>query len=359
MQVDPRSRPAVRVGFTLIELLVVISIIAILIALLLPAVQSAREAARRAHCINNLKQMGVAVHNYVAAADAFPIGNRGLQLHFSPEIDRAFGLCSRQVYLGHSMFVFILPFLEQENAYNKYNLTRPYNSFVNQTGISTKIATYICPSDTAATPLPSRFIDFAQASYGASRGLQESIVMNWAGSAGNDSGPDRCYQAKGDGMFGVDASVKMDEVRDGTSNTMLIGETARFPNEPSGSNLNFNATTWYWVGPPWTGSPYWPGDIRITGGAFQVPRLNAPADVDGSVLGACLISSGASFPPDWITVPACIQLGQWGFRSLHPGGANFGFADGSVRFIKNSIDLKVYRSLGTRNGGEVLGADQY
>jgi prepilin-type N-terminal cleavage/methylation domain-containing protein/prepilin-type processing-associated H-X9-DG protein len=363
MLAGSRPRLAATTGFTIIELLVVIAIIGVLAALLLPAIQSAREAARRAQCINNLKQVTLATHTYLSANDAFPIGNRGLQLRFSPEIDAAFGLCARQVYLGHSVFVFILPFLENSNDYNTYNLIRPYNSFVNQTSIATKIATYICPSDSVASSLPSTFIDFAQASYGASRGLEESTIMNWAVTALPDRNRPRaenCNQAMGDGMFGVDASVSLKEVSDGTSSTLLFGEMSRFKNEPAGSNLNFNSTAWYWVGPPWTGaSPHWPGDYRITGGAYEVPKLNAKPDTNGAVLNACFIKSRAAFPPDWIAVRACQDLGQWGFRSLHPGGANFAFADGSVKFIKETINLSTYRALGTRSGGEVVGADQY
>jgi prepilin-type processing-associated H-X9-DG protein len=160
-------------------------------------------------------------------------------------------------------------------------------------------------------------------------------------------------------MFGVDNSVLLQDVNDGFSNTMLFGETSQFKNEPPGSNFNFNNTAWYWVGPPWTGASYWRGDIRITGGAYQVPKLNAEADTNGSILSKCFFSSGVMFPPDWIPVQACQKLGQWGFRSLHPGGANFAFADGSVKFIKNEISLNIYRALGTRSGGEILSADQY
>ena len=94
-----------------------------------------------------------------------------------------------------------------------------------------------------------------------------------------------------------------------------------------------------------------------TSGAFVIPKLNAPPDRTGSVYAACFAT--AFYPPDWIPVTACLSLGQYGFRSLHPGGANFALADGSVKFIKDSIGVNVYRALGTRAGGEVIGADQY
>ena len=120
----------------------------------------------------------------------------------------------------------------------------------------------------------------------------------------------------------------------------------------------FNLIGGFWVGPPWTAkTPFWPNDSRITSGATCVPKLNAPPDMTGAVLFSCFAT--VSFPPDWIPVPACQNLGQFAFRSLHPGGANFAMADGSVKFIKDSIDLRTYRALGTRAGGEVLSADQY
>src|SRR6476619_2545305 len=113
-------------AFTLIELLVVIAIIAVLISLLLPAVQSAREAARRAQCVNNLKQMALASHNYESAAGSFPMGNRAYAYTFSSASPAP---CT--VYLGHSAFTYLMPFLEGGNTYNVFNLVRPYNSYAN------------------------------------------------------------------------------------------------------------------------------------------------------------------------------------------------------------------------------------
>ena len=141
------------------------------------------------------------------------------------------------------------------------------------------------------------------------------------------------------------------------SNTFLFGEMSRFKDEPGGSQFNFGNTTGAFVGPPWGGTPAWPGDIRVTSGAFVIPRLNAPPDKTGNVIDQCF--ANAIVPPDWIDVPACLNLGQWAFRSLHPGGANFAFADGSVKFIKETLNRNIYRALGTRAGGEVIGADQY
>jgi prepilin-type processing-associated H-X9-DG protein len=219
---------------------------------------------------------------------------------------------------------------------------------------------YICPADTDAAALPG-FALPAQASYGTSRGLQETIGFNWA----NQTPPDptgkyfsTCNFGGGDGMFGPEGSVKLSDVTDGLGNTFLVGEMSRFRNEPPGSNFYFNKITALWQGPPWSSkTPFWSNDLRITGGAYQVPKLNAPPDTDGSVLSACF--GAAVHPPDWITVPACQNLGQFGFRSLHPDGANFAFVDGSVKFIKDRVKLTIYRALGTRAGGEVISADQY
>ncbi len=138
--------PKPRTGFTLIELLVVIAIIAVLVALLLPAVQSAREAARRAQCTNNLKQIALAAHNYESANGSFPIGNRGLQLVY-PGLPPC-GITSdppASIPIGHTAFVFILPYIEDGVLYNAYNIVRTYDSYSNITGISTRVASYICP----------------------------------------------------------------------------------------------------------------------------------------------------------------------------------------------------------------------
>ena len=349
-----------RSGFTLIELLVVIAIIAVLIALLLPAVQSAREAARRSQCTNNLKQIALGALNYESTNGSFPIGNRGLQLSY-PGLPPCGILDNSSYPIGHTAFVFILPYIEGAVHYNSYNIVRLYDSGSNLTGISTKVATYICPSDGEATPDPSGYISVTQGSYGTSRGLQETMAINWATTPTlpdpNGLYPGTCNQGPGDGMFSVEWSHKVSSVTDGLSNTLLFGEMSRFRNEPPGSNFMFNLIGGIWAGPPWNGNPYWTNDTRITSGATCVPRLNAPPDTIGAVLASCFAT--VSFPPDWITIPACLNLGQFGFRSLHPGGGNFAMADGSVHFLKDSINPTTYRALATRAGGEVISADQY
>jgi prepilin-type N-terminal cleavage/methylation domain-containing protein/prepilin-type processing-associated H-X9-DG protein len=338
-------RSTVRRGFTLIELLVVIAIIAVLIALLLPAVQSAREAARRAQCTNNLKQMGLAAHNYESANGTFPIGWMGFAL---PNTYPGLPACYTSNPIGHTAFVYILPYIEGGTAYNSWN------------------------TDTPSAPDPAGDFPAAQASYAASEGLQEQLIWNWA----NKTPPDptgqyasTCNQGPGDGMFGPDWAQKISSVTDGVSNTFLFGEMSRFINEPGGSNFYFNYAAGWWAGPPWVkGQPsYWPSDTRITGLATCIARPNSPADTTGVLLKTCVLGSGAVFPPDLARlsantnspVYACTNWGQLSFRSLHPGGLNFAMADGSVRFIKSSINLFTYRALATRAGGEVVSADQY
>jgi prepilin-type processing-associated H-X9-DG protein len=346
-----------RVGLTLIEAVVAIAIVVVVIALTLPAVQKARESSRRSQCASNLMQIALAAQDYESSSGAFPFGHRGLQMEIAPGVPP----CSVGSLIGHTALVYVLPYIESGQNYNAYNITLPYYVVANVTAISMQVPTFLCPTDTQATHLAGAEIAPAQGSYGASRGLEETIATNWANTAPPDPTGEYysvCNQGPGDGMFGTEATVKLHTVTDGLSHTFFFGEMSRFRDEPRGSNFYFSNIAGLWRGPPWTSSnAFWNGDLRITGGAYQVPRLNAPADTTGAVLRSCF--STAFYPPDWITVPACQNLGQFGFRSMHPGGANFVMVDGSVKFVRDTVNLNTYRALGTRAGGEVIALEAY
>jgi prepilin-type processing-associated H-X9-DG protein len=258
--------------------------------------------------------------------------------------------------------------MEGGSQFNAFNFGRPYNSFSNSTALGVKVPTFVCPSDMQATALdPTIFIDPAQASYGAVKGITNSVTFVWDPGINDD----RCNVIDSEGVFNYNISYRIPRVTDGLSNTMFVGETSRFPNEPGGSNFYFNAVDGLWQGPPWTSkTPAWTGDWRITGGAFTVPALNAPPDMTGALGdflngGLCMNNPFGTpqyafgNPLGWVTIPQCMNLGQYGFRSFHPGGGNFLLGDGSVRFVKNTINIQTYRALSTKDIGEIISADQY
>ena len=364
----PLTRRSVRHGFTLIELLVVIAIIAVLIALLLPAVQAAREAARRAQCVNNLKQIALAAMNYESANGSFPVGYSGASSTGYPGLTNV--VCSMSDPIGHTAFVYILPYLEGGAAYNAWNIIRIYNSVTNQTGSQTKIASYICPSDTPSAGDPSGDFTVAQASYSACSGTQETTLYYWSGfgtqpPVSSALYANTCNQGPSDGIFGVTYTQSIASVTDGTSNTLLFGELTRFINEPGGSNFSFNYVGGWWTGPPWGGTTYWTSDVRYTGLMGTIAKPNSPPDTVGTLSALCFVKGGV---PSTLasgstttsgTYYPCTNLGQLSFHGLHPGGVNFAKADGSVQFVKNSISLMTYRALSTRQGGEVISSDQY
>jgi prepilin-type processing-associated H-X9-DG protein len=197
-----------------------------------------------------------------------------------------------------------------------------------------------------------------------SRGTQENIYENWAAVGPPDPNapqPNKCNAALGNGMFGAEDVVRASMVTDGTSNTTFFGETSRWVDDPA---RGFN---WYHFtavfGTTNTGG-YYTGDIRPQTGAFTYPTLNGPPDRTGQYINAVFCNCGSTncIPTDWLD-PKCAaavqKLGQFAFRSFHPGGANFAMSDGSVRFIKQTINNLSYQALGTRAGGEVISADSY
>jgi prepilin-type N-terminal cleavage/methylation domain-containing protein/prepilin-type processing-associated H-X9-DG protein len=369
-----RARP--RRGFTLIELLVVIAIIAVLIALLLPAVQAAREAARRSQCVNNLKQMGLACANYEGVHGVFPVG----VMNFGPQ-DNANGICASNQGRAHTVFTQILPFMEQTAIYNAINFLYPAaetsgNKYFGQdagqvqyTALSSLVGSYICPDDSQRTPKSGRATDVTQpyspGSYAASFGTMDV----WFWSHGCGSVP---QMIQGDGAFAYDASYRVADFTDGLSTTMFIGEQSRFLNDPD--------VFFYF----WSRGGYFSARSVLTPGVTRpVASASSCARPNANMLIPEIIHTSQGGPngvDGWLWAPlgaSTINMGQYGFRSLHPGGVNFLFGDGSVHFIKNTVDMGnlatltysgstvpgartgIYRALSTRGNGEVVGADQF
>ncbi len=348
---EPLRDRASKRGFTLIELLVVIAIIAVLIALLLPAVQAAREAARRSQCVNNLKQIGLAIANYESSIGALPIGS------FVNSPSDGNGSCNGQRY--YNIFEYIMPFCEQVPLYNGINFQSVAGEYSlrNSTVLNTKVANYICPSDLPNFPLDTSkgLIPTPQGSYAMSVGVKDSMTY----SANPGDGYDKaCLQIDPDGVFGVNYDYKLADVTDGLSNTIFVGEASRFRNEPTTALPD--GTPSFHGAWPMTGVFWGPGvynDDRAICWAYVVPRINAPFQ-QYSITNVYSPSTYADFST-WWTNPLAITYGQVGFRSQHPGGANFVFGDGSVRYLKETMNLATYRALGTRAGSEVVSADTY
>ncbi len=360
----PKLRP--RRAFTLIELLVVISIIAVLIALLLPAVQAAREAARRAQCVNNLKQLALSCMNYESTNGSYPMGNRFIDNYSygsTKQCDgQGSGASQPGSWFGHSAFAFILPFVEGTSQANSINFSIIASELANTTAYTTSVSAFMCPSDTPKGPGAATDVNLrSQTSYGMSRGTQENIYTNWAVTSTPDKNaekPDKCNAALGNGMFGAEDVVKISGVTDGTSNTTLFGETSRFRQDTT-TFYNY----WYFtvVSSAYRHGSPWGKDLRPQTGAFTYPRLNSPPDMTGNQISAVFsCGSNNGIPTDWLmNCPLALTLGQWSFRSNHPGGGNFALADGSVKFVKQTVSDQAYQALGTRAGGEVISADAY
>ncbi|WP_076349084.1 DUF1559 domain-containing protein [Paludisphaera borealis] len=334
-------------GFTLIELLVVIAIIAVLIALLLPAVQAAREAARRIQCTNNLKQLGLALANYESSQSVLPMSV------VVATTKTGTGFWSN----GWSAQARLLPFIEQENAFNLINFTLSYSQPANTTVPQMTIAGFICPSEIKPQPKPTATAQYGVLNYNVN-------VGDWYVFGGVGSAPSR-------GAFSPNRSRRLAEFTDGLSNTLISSEVKTYQgfltscslstvlepgSMPSPAADPYAAVPEYlsgactykttghaeWVDGASTETGFttaWPPNKVVQGG----PNANS-AEVD-------LISKGekAGGP----TYAAIIS------RSYHPGGVNVLFGDGSVHFIKSSINGDTWRSLGSVSGGEVVSSDSY
>jgi prepilin-type N-terminal cleavage/methylation domain-containing protein len=289
-----------RRGFTLIELLVVIAIIAVLIALLLPAVQQAREAARRSQCINNLKQLGLALHNYHDNMNAFPPGWIGVQA----------GVANMQGPNGFAWGSHILPQLDQAPLYNRLNFGVSCLDPTNLVARQTVLPAFRCPSDPSTDTwslgqegnLSNILATLPTANYVASFGTQgfEDICEN---------PPFPAAQCVSNGMFYHNSSTRMADAVDGTSNTVFLGE------HRTNNSLGWHST---WVG-------------VVPQGDEAIARILAVSD----------------------HTPNHPALHIDDFSSWHVGGVHLLFGDGRVRFVNQYIDSNLFKAIATRAGGEV------
>ncbi|MHC5540776.1 DUF1559 family PulG-like putative transporter [Singulisphaera rosea] len=337
-----------RLGFTLIELLVVIAIIGILIALILPAVQAAREAARRVQCTNNLKQSGLALLNYESSQGCFPPGSITYQ-------ESPLNCSATWLKRGHSLFTLMLSNVEQNNVYNSINFAYAAvgtqgtisAGAVNSTAFSTRIRAYVCPSDSisqphsaagAALPTPSPNF-YSQGSYAGMVGTVD-IFRWWCGCPPTYQDGVVCLgriELMPDGAFGNNYNFRTVDFKDGLSQTILIGEFSRFKNDPDQNFNQWNSALYY--------SSSLAGVHRPQGMATSVPKINANLR---------LPDNPTTSPISWRSDRLNDNFGQMGFRSQHPEGANFLLGDGSVRFVKDTMDMATYRALSTRAAGEVI-----
>jgi prepilin-type N-terminal cleavage/methylation domain-containing protein/prepilin-type processing-associated H-X9-DG protein len=310
-------------GFTLIELLVVISIISVLIALLLPAVQAAREAARRAQCVNNLKQIGLALHNYSDVHAVFPPGYVSLWKRDGGDE----GTAEDDIGPGWAWGSMILPQLEQPAVFNVINFSLTMTYAANQTAQLIRFNSYLCPSDSTKTLIPVRDDDNTTTVYTVGSG--NYVGMYGLGEVGAAPG-------RGNGMFFRNSRIGFQDIRDGSSQTLTVGERSH--------NLSYVT---------WTG--------RAVGGwlhktsSFEGGTDQFDADPEESftmVIGPVGLDDGPRTPNH----PMAHVEDYW---SRHPGGVNFLFGDGSVRFLKDGITPEVFRTLATRAGGEATSANTY
>jgi prepilin-type N-terminal cleavage/methylation domain-containing protein/prepilin-type processing-associated H-X9-DG protein len=356
-------RIGARRGFTLIELLVVIAIIAVLIALLLPAVQSAREAARRAQCTNNLKQLGLAIHNYIDRVNLFP-----------PAVSAQPPGDTWAWDAGLSWRAMILPELEQNTVYNSFNMMLKQDTagvtYAWATAWYTIMTVFLCPSDgnngggivpygangtfsfntnippnpgggQTGVPCTNYYMSFgdnyAVLPLGCTNPWETPPVTvptagltrrGWNGFWGTTGvinsvgGVTEVGNMRGFSDYRSGQTASVQSVTDGMSNTILLGEG--LPDQDANSEMYGNTGVASGTTVPinyYTGAPY-------------------------AGFGSCNFSTRASYSTR-------------GFKSRHPGGANFVFADGHVQFLKASINPISYNALGSRQGGEVVGSDQY
>ena len=319
-----RGKREPMLAFTLVELLVVITIIGLLIALLLPAVQAAREAARRAQCSNNLKQIGLALHNYHEAIGTFPAGYISAVGSGGPADDRG---------PGWGWAAMMLPYIELGNLHDQIQFDKGIEHPLNAVARATVIPGFICPSDDGEkmfTVAGSNSVPVAHSNYVGVFGNPE-ITPDPGFLLPTSSNPERSPLHQG--MFYRNSGVRIADVTDGTSNTLFVGERS--------SGLAY-AT--------WTGS--------VTGAV--VSRTSSGPSTSGSEGAPVLIlghtGDSSDIPPH---TPNSSVVHVDDFWSNHPYGANFLFVDGSVHQIDDTIDPSTWWALGTKAGNEPLNGGKF
>jgi prepilin-type N-terminal cleavage/methylation domain-containing protein/prepilin-type processing-associated H-X9-DG protein len=329
-----------RRGFTLIELLVVIAIIGVLIALLLPAVQSAREAARRSQCTNNLKQIGLALHNYHSINDCIPPS----------------GCAGGQGYQNYSMKCRLLPNLEQQQLFNAINFNinnwwSPvgYVDYMNNTVKMVNIASFNCPSDG-----PGPIVNGGVSQYPNNIGMARYSNGWYPGGPAWFLGDDRILNQK----------ITFASFNDGLSNTAMFSEfvKGKQANAKNGVHLVYQGITGATIAPMTDVTlPY---QINKQCQAAPLTAYTNAWDWKGEYWMTHDMGRGGGYThvmlPNQKSCEAGSQVdGFVGSSSMHPGGVNVMMADGSVRFIKNSVSQLIWYGVATMDGGESISADSF
>jgi prepilin-type processing-associated H-X9-DG protein len=341
---------------TLVELLVVIAIIAVLIGLLLPAVQRVREAAGRTACCNNLKQIGTALHNYHDALGSFP---PGLTVRGTDDLEMG----------GFGGFIPLLPFLEQDNWFQRWDPIRTWYDSPNDAIVPVEVKVFYCPSNRGRGVIDTSFL----VPY-AGRPLPNVAACDYLLCKGANAALCELTQVPpaARGVFDVNTRTRLTDITDGTSTTFAVGEGA-------GHNARFGIRRYY---PDTTSArDLFPGQSSLidqswSSGPMATRELHSIGLLGGSCLGVTAERGGQADPFDErmnnpLALPAldcnngCTNNGTApgtydtisGFRSAHPGGCNFLFCDGSVRFVSETVAPDTYRALSTMAGGEVAGDD--